>query len=71
MEHCAMPQLAGVPLGLDDAERAALIAVLKEAIVTDRFPLSPRVRMLLPILEKLEPPPVQAGPGESKRSKTR
>jgi hypothetical protein len=56
-----------VPLDLDDAERAALITALKEAIVADHFPLSPRVRMLLSILDKLDPPSVQAGPGKSKR----
>lgn len=42
-------------LDVDDAERAALIALLKATIAADRFPLSPRVRMLKRILEKLEP----------------
>jgi len=29
---------------LADAERATLVALLKETIAADRFPLSPRVR---------------------------
>ena len=34
-------------------ERAALIALLKGTIDRDRFPLSPRIRLLRDILEKL------------------
>jgi hypothetical protein len=41
---------------LSDAERAALVALLKETIAADRFPLSPRIRGLKRILDKLEPP---------------
>jgi len=44
-------------LDLSDGERAALVALLKETIAADRFPLSPRVRALRRILDKLEPPP--------------
>jgi hypothetical protein len=45
-----------MPLDVDDAERAALIALLKATIGADRFPLSPRVRALRRILDKLGPP---------------
>jgi hypothetical protein len=54
-------------LDLDHAERAALIAVLTGAIPSDRLPLWPHVRMLLSILEKLDPQPVQGKPSESLR----
>ena len=40
---------------LSDAETAALIDVLKHTIITDRYPLSPRVRTLVGILRKLRP----------------
>jgi hypothetical protein len=43
---------------LSDAETAALINVLKRAIIEDRYPLSPRVRTLVEILNKLRPEPV-------------
>jgi hypothetical protein len=46
-----------MPPDLSDSERAALIALLKETIAADRFPLSPRIRGLKRILDKLEPPP--------------
>jgi hypothetical protein len=42
---------------LDDAELAALIALLRETIDRDRFPLSPRIKTLRAILAKLAPPP--------------
>ena len=41
---------------LDAADRAALIALLKQAIAADPFPMSQRVRLLRAILEKLDPP---------------
>jgi hypothetical protein len=47
---------------LDDHDRAALIALLKATIATDRFPLSPEIRMLKRILDKLEPPPPRPEP---------
>ena len=40
---------------LNSAEKAAIAAVLKDAIERDPFPLSPRVRQLRSILTKLEP----------------
>jgi hypothetical protein len=47
---------------LDEAEKAALIAELKRIIAADPFPLSPRIRMLRAILEKLQPPSPRAEP---------
>ena len=41
---------------LDDAEKAALIAELKQTIAADPFPLSPCIRTLRAIVDKLEPP---------------
>jgi len=46
-----------MPLELSDAERRALIVLLQTAIAADRFFMSPRIRMLKRILDKLEPPP--------------
>ena len=43
-------------LELEDRDKAALAAVLRATIAADPFPLSPRVRQLRGILEKLEPP---------------
>jgi hypothetical protein len=43
-----------LPLSAD--EKVALAAALKSTINGDRFPLSPRVRTLTAILERLEPP---------------
>jgi len=40
-------------LDLDDSEKAALIEFLTDTINRDRFPLSPRVKMLRAILAKL------------------
>ena len=45
------------PLDLDDIERAALVALLRETIENTRWPLAPRTRALRAILDKLEPPP--------------
>jgi len=47
---------------LDDAERAAVIALLKRAIADSRYPLSPEIRALRRALEKLEPPPTRPQP---------
>jgi hypothetical protein len=47
---------------LDDTEKAALIAELKRIIAADPLPLSPRIRMLRAILEKLEPSPARPQP---------
>jgi len=46
-------------LELTDAETVALINALKHAIVADRYPLSPRVRTLVRILNKLRPEPAR------------
>ena len=40
---------------LDDADRAVLIALLKQTIAADPFPRSPRVHRLRVILAKLDP----------------
>jgi hypothetical protein len=47
---------------LTDAERAAVIALLKRAIAESRYPLSPEIRMLRRALDKLEPPPARPQP---------
>ncbi len=43
-------------LDLSYAEKAVLVGLLKATIAADRFPLSPRVRTLRLVLDKLEPP---------------
>jgi hypothetical protein len=40
-------------------EAAALMNLLKRAIVADRYPLSPRVRAMVGILTKLRPQPAR------------
>ena len=42
---------------LDDADFAVLAALLKQTIAADRYPLSPRVKRLRAILDRLEAPP--------------
>jgi hypothetical protein len=54
-------------LGLSDAETAALIDVLKRAIVADRYPLSPRVLTLVGVLHRLRPEPARP-PGSLARA---
>jgi hypothetical protein len=49
-----------MPLDLTDAEKFALIDLLKHEIDSARYPLSPRVQTLPGILEKLEPQPGRA-----------
>ena len=44
-------------LDLSDDETAALLRELDHIIDGDRFPLSPRIRMLSAIRDKLRPPP--------------
>ena len=52
------PYLSGMKnLELSDDETVALINALKRAFVTDRYPLPPRVRTLVGILQKLRPEP--------------
>ena len=41
---------------LSPEDYAALAALLRDTIKADRFPLSPRIRSLKAILDKLEPP---------------
>ena len=41
---------------LDEADRAALVSLLREPIADDHFPLSPRITRLRAILDKLDPP---------------
>jgi hypothetical protein len=50
------------PLNLDDDDRMELAAVLREAIARDRYFMSPRVKWLRAILERLEPPPPRPVP---------
>jgi hypothetical protein len=42
-------------LDLTDEEQLALAAELKRTIADDRYPLSPRIRILQGIFDKLEP----------------
>ena len=52
--------------GLADEEQLALVADLKRTITDDRYPLSPRIRALQAILDKLP----AAGPPASTRKST-
>jgi hypothetical protein len=45
-----------MPLDLNDDDKAALVELLREVIAADRYPLSPRIRKLRAILDKLVPP---------------
>jgi hypothetical protein len=47
-------------LDLDDTEADALVSLLRRTIDDDRYPLSPRIRVLKEILAKLRPQPVCA-----------
>jgi hypothetical protein len=51
-----------VTVDLDEADRAALVALLKQAIAADPFPMSPRVTLLRGIMAKLKPTPVRSKP---------
>jgi hypothetical protein len=42
---------------LTDEESAALLGELDRIIDADRYPLSPRIRVLQSILDRIEPPP--------------
>jgi hypothetical protein len=46
-------------LDLSDDETAALARLLRDTIADDRYPLSPRIRTLQAILDKIEPPPAR------------
>jgi hypothetical protein len=43
-------------LSLSEDEKRSLTATLRAVITEDRYPLSPRIRMLESILARLEPP---------------
>jgi len=47
-------------LDLNEEETAALVRELPELTFNDRYPLSPRIRLLNEILEKLKPRPARA-----------
>lgn len=49
-------------LDLSDDESAALARLLRKTIDEDRYPLSPRVRLLQAILDKIEPSPAREQP---------
>ena len=49
-------------LDLSDDETAALTRLLRKAIDEDRYPLSPRIRALQGILDKIEPQPLHEPP---------
>lgn len=50
------------PIELDDDERAALAELLSDMIAADRFPLSPRIKRLRAILDKLGAPKAMPEP---------
>jgi hypothetical protein len=57
VEHGAREEMADDDLSrLTDAEKVALVGLLKRTIDEDRYPLSRRIRTLWSILAKLEPP---------------
>ena len=60
-----------MPLDLTDDENAALIELLRGTIDRDRFPLSPRMRPLRSILEKLGIRLTLAVPGPAPKPKSR
>jgi len=45
-----------MPTNLTDDDKAILAKLLPETIAADRFPLSPRVRAMQRVLDKLAPP---------------
>jgi hypothetical protein len=57
-------------LELSDEETAALIRELHDIVESDRFPLSPRIRTLQGILDKLEPPPAREPPAADEALRT-
>jgi hypothetical protein len=52
-------------LDLTDDERDELLRALRGIVDNDRFPLSPRIRRLKAILDKLSPPPPAAAAGRT------
>ena len=49
-------------LDLTDDDKAILAELLRETVERSRFLLSPRIRSLKMILDKLDPPPAQPDP---------
>jgi hypothetical protein len=43
-------------------QTAALTRLLRDTIDDDRYPLSPRIRLLQAVLDQLDPPPVREAP---------
>jgi hypothetical protein len=67
-----------MPDDLSDDDKAILAELLRDTIAADRFPLSPRIRRLKAILDKLAPPaprpepiPAPKPPGERSMALTR
>jgi hypothetical protein len=54
--------LVGMTLDLTDEQSKALARLLRHAIDDDRYPLSPRVRVLQEILDQIQPPAAPAAP---------
>jgi len=54
--------LPGMQLDLTDQEAAALLSLLNRVIEDDRYPLSPRIRMLRDIRAKLPGAPAPTPP---------
>ena len=47
---------------LSEVEQAAVVELLRDTIAADRFPLSPRIKVLKAVLAKMEPPAPQPEP---------
>lgn len=67
--HRRRPALASLPphnrtmsADLTHDDKAVLVALLRETIAADRFPMSPRIRSLKAILAKLDPPAPRSEP---------
>jgi hypothetical protein len=56
-----------LPADLDDTDKSALAELLRQVIAADPYPLSPRIKTLREILDKLAPP--EANPSAKRRSK--
>jgi hypothetical protein len=73
------PHIKGMNLELDDEETAVLIKELSHITEDDKYPFSPRIRVLQEILGKLRrepvreplPPPKQYAPPRATRARRR